>query len=167
MKKMTIFLIGVMCLSAIAAQPKDGKNFEEKREQMEMMVMWKLTEQLKLTEDQAEKFFPVFRQHRDEMKAIRDEQRAITSELGEKVDRGDVISDEEIKQEMEKLKVLELKRIEAREALFHKMEGTLNNAQRFKLLGMEHQMRNEMKKEIRKHRGKRMKEHRGRKGFWN
>ncbi len=181
MKINKIVLLSVIFLSIACSQEPREERFtmdlerkemmverrEENRERMEMMVMWKLTEELRLTEDQAEKFFPVFHQYRDEVKAIRKELTAITSELNEKIDRGDSISDQEITEKMEKLKVLEFKKIEAREMLFTKMEGTLNNVQRFKLLGMEHQLRNDIRKEIRKQKPHNMKKQPRRKGFWN
>lgn len=167
MKLYKFALLSVICLSVAASQPPKGEKFEEKRDRMEMMVMWKITEELKLTEDQAEKFFPVFHHHREEVRKIKDEQRTITGSLREKVERGDAITDQELTDQMEKLKVLELKKIDAREQLFNKMEGTLNNVQRFKLLGMEHQLRNEIQKEIRKHKRHQMKDRPSKKGFWN
>ena len=48
---------------------------QENRRSIESMMIWKLTEELELEVDQAEKFFPRFRQHRVEMENLRKKQR--------------------------------------------------------------------------------------------
>ena len=56
----------------------DDPDREHKRsEKMEMMMVWKLTEELALTPEQAEKFFPRFRQHRDELDEVKKMERAL------------------------------------------------------------------------------------------
>ena len=51
------------------------------RKSMESMMIWKLTEELELEVDQAEKFFPRFRQHRGEMESLRRKQRSLAGSL--------------------------------------------------------------------------------------
>ncbi|MBC8215144.1 MAG: hypothetical protein H8E64_01360 [Candidatus Marinimicrobia bacterium] len=168
MKWILVSVLSVICLSSVSAQPGFGEN--PRAERMEMMAVWKLTEHLKLTEEQGQTFFPIFREHREVMKQIGKDQREIAIQLREKAERGDVISNEELKDEMKKLKAIEMKRIEVREQLFNRLEGTLNNVQRVKLLGFEHQFKKEIRKEIRKHQKRKMKHDPGqgnKKGFWN
>ena len=54
---------------------------QENRKSIESMMIWKLTEELELEVDQAEKFFPRFRQHRAEMENLRRKQRSLAGSL--------------------------------------------------------------------------------------
>ena len=54
---------------------------QENRKSIESMMIWKLTEELELEVDQAEKFFPRFRQHRVEMENLRRKQRSLAGSL--------------------------------------------------------------------------------------
>ena len=54
---------------------------QENRKSIESMMIWKLTEELELEVDQAEKFFPRFRQHRAEMQNLRRKQRSLAGSL--------------------------------------------------------------------------------------
>ena len=45
-------------------------NDSSKKEKMEMMMVWRLTEALELNTEQAEKFFPRFREHRKGIEKI-------------------------------------------------------------------------------------------------
>ena len=51
------------------------------RKSMESMMIWKLTDELELEVDQAEKFFPRFRQHRAEMENLRRKQRSLAGSI--------------------------------------------------------------------------------------
>ena len=51
------------------------------RKSIESMMIWKLTEELELEVNQAEKFFPRFRQHRVEMENLRRKQRSLAGSL--------------------------------------------------------------------------------------
>ena len=51
---------------------------KEKKEKMEMMMAWKLTEHLKLTNEEAEKFFPRFREHREIINTFTDKEKIYT-----------------------------------------------------------------------------------------
>ena len=70
-------------LSGLMAQKHD--RYEKDRwddapvrsERMESMVIWRLTDHLELSSEQAEKFFPRFREHREEIKQLDNDQREI------------------------------------------------------------------------------------------
>ena len=67
-------------LSGLMAQKHD--RYEKDRwddapvrsERMESMVIWRLTDHLELSSEQAEKFFPRFREHREEIKQLDNDQ---------------------------------------------------------------------------------------------
>ena len=78
MKKIVIATLSFMIMSFAFAQPGrprgPGGQYSER---MEMMMIWKLTEHLELSEEQAEKFFPSMRLHQKQV--LRSEEH--TSEL--------------------------------------------------------------------------------------
>ena len=55
----------------------DEKKLRGRRspEKMENMIVWRLTDELDLSTDQAEKFFPRFRNHRKELEEIGKKER--------------------------------------------------------------------------------------------
>ena len=71
MKKIKNLLIAVILFSYAIAQPMGMMNMPNPqmqdgpmRERMEMMMTWKLTNDLDLTTEQAEQFFPRMKEHR-------------------------------------------------------------------------------------------------------
>jgi len=75
-------------ISGLMAQDFDRPEKDHERsEKMEMMMVWKLTDELALTTEQAEKFFPRFRQHRQELDDTKKMERALGKDLKQKVKR--------------------------------------------------------------------------------
>ena len=56
---------------------------EEDKKAMEAMMVWKLTEELDLKVEQADKFFPRFREHRKEIDEIKNKERALGKSLNQ------------------------------------------------------------------------------------
>ena len=54
-----------------------------KKQRMDNMMIWRLTDKLELTVEQSESFFPQFRQFREDVKKMNDEER----EIGDKVQK--------------------------------------------------------------------------------
>ena len=75
--KNTILLILLLSVTMVMGQ-------NEKKEKMEMMIAWRLTEHLKLTNEEAEKFFPRFREHREAMDALAEKEKKLNTEIREK-----------------------------------------------------------------------------------
>ena len=68
MKKTTLTLLLLFMIGTLAAQPgRPGGPGGQYGERMEMMMIWKLTDHLELTQDQAEKFFPSMRAHQKQV----------------------------------------------------------------------------------------------------
>ena len=91
MKKTTLVIIALLFVSSVAAQrpmnqPSGRRPMQRgvvgrvnampankapmQQERMEMIMVWKLTEDLKLTPEQADKFFPRMHAHRENTAAI-------------------------------------------------------------------------------------------------
>ena len=76
-----------------------GKRYER----MEMMMVWRLTDDLELTTEQAEKFFPRFRKHREAMDEIRKKERALGKVLKKKLKKEENIAIDDVKETVKKI----------------------------------------------------------------
>ena len=79
------------------------------KEKMDMMIAWKLTEHLKLTSEQSEKFFPRLREHRESMNTLTEKERALYKELKDNIERGDALSNSDLNKYL-KVKIIPFKR---------------------------------------------------------
>ena len=93
MKKTTLTLLLLFMIGALVAQPgRPGGPGGQYGERMEMMIIWKLTDHLELTQDQAEKFFPSMRAHQNQVLKIRKEEKEFFTPLYKKVKKGEDVS---------------------------------------------------------------------------
>ena len=85
-------ILPIMFLSAtmVIGQPEHAV-VKEKKEKMEMMMAWKLTEHLKLTNEEAEKFFPRFREHREIINTFTDKEKILRTVIATMQDLGFII----------------------------------------------------------------------------
>ena len=77
MKKLAILLL---MTGVVLAQPSMEK---PDRNRLEMMKMWKLTDELELTEEQAEKFFPQYRTLMSDLEDVTKQQHEVMKQIGE------------------------------------------------------------------------------------
>jgi len=148
--KNTILSIMLLSVTMVIGQPEQAV-VKEKKEKMEMMMAWKLTEHLKLTNEEAEKFFPRFREHRETMGAFTDKEKKLNSEIKEKIERGDALSNNDLDKLLDELSGLERKRIKEKKLFIDGLEGHLNNVQRAKLIGFEHRFRKDVREQLKHH----------------
>jgi len=148
--KNTILSIMLLSVTMVIGQPEQAV-VKEKKEKMEMMMAWKLTEHLKLTNEEAEKFFPRFREHRETMDAFTDKEKKLNSEIKEKIERGDALSNNDLDKLLDELSGLERKRIKEKKSFIDGLEGHLNNVQRAKLIGFEHRFRKDVREQLKHH----------------
>ena len=148
--KNTILSIMLLSLTMVIGQPEQAV-VKEKKEKMEMMMAWKLTEHLKLTNEEAEKFFPRFREHRETMGAFTDKEKKLNAEIKEKIERGDALSNNDLDKLLDELSGLERKRIKEKKLFIDGLEGHLNNVQRAKLIGFEHRFRKDVREQLKHH----------------
>ena len=148
--KNTILSIMLLSLTMVIGQPEQAV-VKEKKEKMEMMMAWKLTEHLKLTNEEAEKFFPRFREHRETMDAFTDKEKNLNAEIKEKIERGDALSNNDLDKLLDELSGLERKRIKEKKSFIDGLEGHLNNVQRAKLIGFEHRFRKDVREQLKHH----------------
>ena len=139
-----------LLVSMVTGQSEKAQ-VKEKKEKMEMMMAWKLTEHLKLTNKEAEKFFPRFREHRETMGAFTDKEKKLNAEIKEKIERGDALSNNDLDKLLDDLSGLERKKIKEKKSFIDGLEGHLNNVQRAKLIGFEHRFRKNVREQLKHH----------------
>ena len=153
-----------------------GHDDGEHRQRMESMMIWRLTEELDLKTEQAEKFFPRFREHRKNLDEIRDQEREIGKTLRRKL-KDESLNKSEVTTAVKKITSLRKKQADVEEKFILGMDDLLDVVQMTKLGMFKQKMMREMGGEMRK-RGnekkkmkkmKKMNRQRGghrKRGFW-
>ena len=181
----TLFITYTLLVSISIAQehyPMDDEKWErddehDRRQRMETMMVWRLTEELDLKPVQAEKFFPRFREHRKNLSDIQKEQREIGKRLRQKIGEEEKISKSEVTSAIKKITVLRKKTVDVEEKFLLGMDDSLDPLQ-MSILGMfKQEMLREMggelrkrgndRKKMKKRQGGHRKRGQGRRGFWN
>ena len=143
----------------------DRDSHRSKQDRMEMMMVWRLTEGLELSTEQAEKFFPRFRDHRKKMDQIRSKIKDQNKELRGKMNNNQTLKDDDVFDIMKEVTELRKK---AHDIEFEFLSGMndLLTADQLAFLGMfKQRMLNEIKGELK---GKDKRERkRGKKQKWN
>ena len=111
-------------------QDFDDPDREHKRsEKMEMMMVWKLTDELTLSPEQAEKFFPRFRQHRDELDEVKKMERALGKEMKQKLKKDEDIPEKDVKETVKKITELRKKHVDLEAKFLLGMDDILSPRQ--------------------------------------
>ena len=142
------------------------------RKSMESMMIWKLTEELELEVDQAEKFFPRFRQHRGEMENLRKKQRSLAGSLKLNM-KNSKLTSSEVNRIIKETSSLKRKMSDLEEKFLINSGDILNPVQQAKLGVFKHKMMKDLKgkmKNKRSDKGKRKfrnEKKRNKRQFWN
>ena len=162
MKRIKYIMIVMISLSFAVAQPMVMMNLPHPQMQegpmhdrMEMMMTWKLTNDLDLTPEQAEKFFPRMKEHRSNLEEIDKEIISLYKDIYRNVEDGKEITDEEFIEFISENNKLEKSKIDERRRFFTELEEILDNSQRIKLVRYKHHFTNELIEQIRRRPNKR------------
>ena len=142
------------------------------RKSMESMMIWKLTEELELEVDQAEKFFPRFRQHRGEMENLRKKQRSLAGSLKLNM-KNSKLTSSEVNRIIKETSSLKKKMSDLEEKFLINSGDILTPVQQAKLGVFKHKMMKDLKgkmKNKRSDKGKRKfrnEKKRNKRQFWN
>ena len=127
------------------------------RKSIESMMIWKLTEELELEVDQAEKFFPRFRQHRAEMENLRRKQRSLAGSLKLNM-KNEKLTSSEVSRIIKETSSLKRKMSDLEEKFLINSGDILNPLQQAKLGVFKHKIMKDLKgkiKNLRSDKGKR------------
>jgi len=159
MKKIFTTFIVLVPMMIIMAQPPRGDWDKGDKKNMKTMNIWKLTEELELSEEQAEKFFPKFRAQQDKMEKLREEGKESLKPIFESLKEGKDISESVLNDALMTFERLEQQKINDKIAFIKSLDVTLTNTQRAKLMLAPHKMRGEAKANIKKHKKSKQRRH--------
>ena len=147
------FILLFSFLTGAIAQNYDWdvkKNRDRKSpEKVENMIIWRLTEDLDLTTNQAEKFFPRFREHRKSLEELGKQER----ELIANIDRREP-SKKDVKKMIEEISKLRQNRIELESEFVLSLDDVLAPDQMIRLGVFKQRMMMEIRGEMQDGKGK-------------
>ena len=135
----------------------DPERDHKRSDKMEMMMVWKLTEELALTPEQAEKFFPRFRQHRDELDEVKKMERALGKEMKQKLKKDEDIPEKDVKETVKKITELRKKHVDLEAKFLLGMDDILSPRQLANLGMFKQKMMRNIGGELRKNRVNKLK----------
>jgi Spy/CpxP family protein refolding chaperone len=135
----------------------DGSESSQRRESM---VIWRLTEDLDLSSEQAEKFFPRFREHREKLDGIGKDERKSLMDIRFKIRDDEEISKSEMEKTIKKVAELRKDRVDLETKFILGMEDILDPNQMVKLSVFKQRLMKEMQGEMRDRKGKDRKKNR-------
>jgi len=146
----TVIIITLLICSNLFAQPGKSKGpGGQYSERMEMMLIWKLTDELELTEDQAEAFFPLMRSHQKQVMEIRRKEKILFEPMYEKIKSDGTITQSEINNLLKEIAKMDDKKSNHRVNFIKKSSKTLEPSQQLRLLMFEPRMKSQVQRSIR------------------
>ena len=124
------------------------------------MVIWRLTEDLDLTSEQAEKFFPRFREHRQQLDEIGKDERKSLMDVRFKIRDQEELSKSEMERTIKKVSALRKDRVDLETKFILGMDDILTPNQMVKLSVFKQRLMKEMQSEMRDRKGKDRKKNR-------
>ena len=160
----------LMCMVSFAIAQSDSRrdlgrddwsNEETPRsERRESMVIWRLTEDLNLSSEQAEKFFPRFREHREQLNEIGKDERKSLMDVRYKIRDQEELSKSEMERTIKKVSALRKDRVDLETKFILGMDDILTPNQMVKLSVFKQRLMKEMQSEMRDRKGKDRKKNR-------
>ena len=117
---------------------------QENKKAIESMMIWKLTKELELGVEQAEKFFPRFREHRVEMENLRKKQRSLAGSIKLNMDNNKLTSSE-VNRIIKETSLLKKRMSDLEEKFLINSGDILNPVQQAKLGVFKHKMMKDLK----------------------
>ena len=151
--KNVLLMMTILIPLSLFAQPDQDDHSRK------AMGIWQITERLDLTESQAEKFFPKFKSHRNEMEKIEEDKRESLKSIHESLKDGKDVSEKDLDRAIKDLESFEKKKLQARLDYMNDLDGVLSTKQRAQLLMMPSGMKKEAKEKIKKHKKQRKRRH--------
>ena len=149
MKKKVILSTYLIATGLLLAQPvKTQGPGGQYGERMEMMIVWKLTDHLGLSQKQAEKFFPIMRDHQKELMEIRKEEMELFDPTFTKVKKGEAVSNSDVNKLLGNIKSFEDKKTKGRIDFIKKSGNILDPNQQVKLLMFEPAVKQQMQRRM-------------------
>ena len=153
-----LFFTLIMLINTLSAQ--ELTSFEEEitdslinddnKETMRTMMIWKLTEELDLREEQADKFFPRFRKHRKEIDILKTKERLLGKSLNQNANNKNKLTGSEVNKIIKESTTLRKKMADLEEKFLIESGDILDPNQQAKLGLFKQKMMKDMKGKMKK-----------------
>ena len=117
----------------------------DRKSKMKTMMIWKLIEELGLSIDQAEKFLPRFREHRDEIDRLRDKNKELNKILNQKMKDKKKLGRKEVKGILNESSSIRKKIVELEDKFILNTDDILDPSQQAKLGTFKNKMMRDMR----------------------
>ena len=150
MKKMLLLILMTLVPAILSAQPRGmrGQKMPPRREPIAMLRIWKMTEELELTEDQAGRFFPRLRSDDKNIEDLETERQSIFRELHKEAMKGGM-AEKSLNEKIERISTIEVKILKNRVNFIKNLDDLLSPDQRAKLMVFRHRFRDRMENMMR------------------
>jgi len=123
-------------------RPMNQERAEELRKRIELIWMWKLTEELDLTKEEGGKLFPVLSTYEEKKRELREENRRIVQTLKQMIDDG--ASEGDLKRQIRSLEDNEQKLNKVEAEGFHELAKILSVEKQAKYIVFQEYFRHEI-----------------------
>ncbi|MCH8011029.1 MAG: hypothetical protein IIA61_03620 [Candidatus Marinimicrobia bacterium] len=153
MKNISIFmLLTTLVVGQIPDPPLERRVDPKERSRIEMMKMWRLTEHLNLSEEQATKFFPRYKGLSEGIEVLNSRQKELVEEFKKMMEMRDEISDADFNRMMKQFQEIEELKIKEKFKFVHDLSDVLSPEQRARYIIFEVRFKHELKKALREER---------------
>ena len=149
MRKTVISLTLLISWNLFAQPGKSKGPGGQYSERMEMMLIWKLTDELELTENQAENFFPLMRSHQKDVMELRRQEKLMFEPMYNKIKSDDKINQSEVNNLLNEISAIDKKKSKIRIDFIERSGDVLEPKQQLKLLIFEPKMKSQVQREMR------------------
>ena len=149
MRKTVISLTLLISWNLFAQPGKSKGPGGQYSERMEMMLIWKLTDELELTENQAENFFPLMRSHQKDVMELRRQEKLMFEPMYNKIKSDDKINQSEVNNLLNEISAIDKKKSKIRIDFIERSGDMLEPKQQLKLLIFEPKMKSQVQREMR------------------
>ena len=144
---MNKIVIIIMSFSFILCQPGKARGpGGQYQNRMETMMVWKLTDYLNLSEQQAEKLFPRMRRHRVRMGDLHTEEKDLFDSYLSKIKKEENISQSDVNTMLKKMENLDQKKSTNRIDFIRSIKDILDPEQQIMFMSFEPYMKQEAQK---------------------
>jgi len=148
MKAKTLIIIAMLIAFALVFAQPQGKGPSQSRDKFLTIKMWKLTETLDLSDEQAAKLFPLMRKYHKTMDSINQRSRELIKDLRELVDKN--AKEKKLLPILNELESLNKKKAQAHDELWNGIKEILTVQQQAKYILFEQTFRRRMLELLRK-----------------
>ena len=150
MKTKTLIIIAMLVAFALVFAQPQAKGSSQSRDRLLTIKMWKLTETLDLSDEQAAKLFPLLRKYQKTMDSINQRSRKLMQELRKLV--GENASDKKLLPVLNELESLNKKKAQAQDEMWNTIKSILTVQQQAKYILFEQTFKRRMLELLRKSR---------------